>query len=218
MKRSEALLVVTILVIFSSNLFAQISNSLELSGGIVMPKSASKGVNTTIKFDYPLNENIQLYIYTGYSSWDKDKVIFTEEWSTVQEQTLFTTYTEDNHTLIPLYLGSRINLNTNGLFNPFVTLEAGYAYLSYNHYENDKIVDNNTGEVLDYYADKSTKKNLNENLIGLGAGIGISHQLTEKFGLLLSYKLNTHINSEYYDIFSGKSIYSTLNLGLDIKI
>ena len=119
MKKSLFASFVIISIIISSSIYAQDSNSIQFNGGIVMPMSSSKGFNTSIQFNYNYSQNVQFYIYSGYSSWDKYNVNFTEDWSTIQKQTLFKSYTADNHILIPVYIGSRINFHTNKFFTSF---------------------------------------------------------------------------------------------------
>lgn len=122
-------------IILSNAILAQNSSSLQLNGGIVMPMSSSKGFNALIQFNYHFGNNIQLYIYSGYSSWDKFNINFLEDWSTVQKKTLFNSYSSDEHVLIPIYVGSRINFHTNKFFVAFVIFEIGFSHLSYNNYE-----------------------------------------------------------------------------------
>ncbi len=211
-------LVIFISIIVPNPILSQDANSIQINGGIIIPMSASNGFNSSIQFNYNFKQNIQLYIYSGYSSWDKFNVNYIEDYSTTQKQTLFETYTSDNHILIPVYIGSRINLHTNKLFTSFVTFEVGYSYLSYNSYDIKKEIDPVTGEVLSYNPDISTKKEVTENLIGLGAGAGISYPITENINIILSFKLNSQLNSKYYDFFSSEGTYTAFNLGINFKI
>ena len=211
-------LIFVISIIPSNFILAQNANSIQINGGIIMPMSSSKGFNSTIQFNYKFNQNIQFYIYSGYSSWDKHNVNFMEDYSSVQKQTLFRTYISDNHSLIPVYMGSRINFNTNKLFTGFVTLEFGYSHLSYSNYSIKKEINLTTGEVLSYYPDISSKKEINENLFGLGAGVGLSHPITENINLLLAFKLNSQLNSKEYSFMSSKGTYTAINLGINFNI
>jgi opacity protein-like surface antigen len=210
--------VILISIIASNSISAQDDNSIQISGGLIMPMSASNGFTSSIQFNYNFNQNIQFYIYSGYSSWDKFYVNYIEDYSTTQKQTLFETYTSDNHILIPVYIGSRINFHTNKLFTSFVTFEVGYSYLSYNSYNIKKEIDPATGEVLSYNPDLSTKKEITENLIGLGAGAGISYPISKNINIILSYRLNSQLNSKYYDFFSSEGTYSAFNLGFNFSI
>ncbi len=123
-----------ILIIFSNIILGQSSNSIQINGGLLVPMNSSKGLSTSIQYNYSFNSNIQFYIFTGYSHWDKYNASFLEQSSSLQQQTHFSTYLADNHILIPLYIGSRINIHTSKLFTFFTTIEAGYSYLSYSSY------------------------------------------------------------------------------------
>ena len=183
-----------------------------------MPSSASNGVTANVQYNYRFSDNVLFYIYSGYSSWEKFNVIFHEDLSEVQDQANFKTYTQDEHKLIPVYIGSRINFNNNKFFTSFVTLEAGYSHLSYNSYGVEKVINPGTGEITAYTTDRSTKTEVTENLLGIGAGIGLSHQLADNINILLAFKLNSHLNSGYYDFLSSKSTYTSLRLGLNVGI
>jgi hypothetical protein len=218
MNKSFFVSLVIIVIIFSNIIYSQESNSIQINGGVIMPMSSSKGFNTSIQFNFNFSQNIQFYMYFGYSSWDKYNVNFTEDWSTIQNQTLFNTYISDNHILIPVYIGNKINLHTNKLFTSFVTFEVGYSHLSYNNYGIKKEIDQTTGEVLSYNPDLSTKKEVTENLLGLGAGVGLSHPITENINIILSFKLNSQLNSKEYSFLSSEGTYTAVNLGINFKI
>jgi len=207
-----------ILLIFSNIILAQSNNSIQINGGLLIPMSASKGISTSIQYNYSFNSNIQFYIYTGYSNWDKFDASFLEQSSSLQRQTHFSTYIADKHILIPLYIGSRINIHTNKLFTFFTTIEAGYSYLSYNAYGFIKVVDPGTGVVLAYNTDLNTKEKRNENLFGVGAGVGLSHPISSNMNVILSFKLNSQINSSYYNFFSNQGTYTAFNLGFNFNI
>lgn len=207
-----------VLIIFSNIILAQSNNSLQINAGLLIPMSASKGLSSSVQYNYSFNSNIQFYIYTGYSYWDKFNVSFAELWSPLQQQTHFSTYLSDNHILIPLYIGSRINIHTNKLFTIFTTIEAGYSYLSYNAYGFKKEVDPGTGVVLAYNTDLNTKKKTNENLFGVGAGVGLSHPINNNMNVILSFKLNSQINSSYYSFFSSQGTYTAFNLGFNFNL
>lgn len=218
MVKSFFVLLAVFTIVISNVIYSQESNSIQINGGIIMPMSSSKGFNSTIQFNYTFKQNVQFYIYSGYSSWDKFNVNFTEELSAIQKQTLFKTYVSDNHILVPVYIGSRINFHTNKLFTSFVTLDIGYSHLSYNSYNIKKEIDQTTGEVLAYNPDINTKKEINENLLGLGAGVGLSRSITENINIILSFKLNSQLNSKYYSFFSSKGTYTAIKLGFNFSI
>ena len=218
MFKSFFLSLIIISIIFSKIILAQDSNSIQVNGGIIMPMSSSKGLTTSFQFNYSFNPQIQFYIYSGYSSWDKFKVVFHQEFSEVQKKQYFNSYSADEHILIPLYLGSRINLHTNKLFTSFLNVEIGYSYLSYNSYEQWKSINPETGEVLSYHPNTLTKKVNKENLFGFGVGAGISHPMTNNLDLILSFRLNSYINSNYYGLFSTRGTYTMFLAGFNFNI
>jgi len=218
MNKSFFIALVTILSVFTNVSFAQDSNSMQISGGLFMPMNSSKGFNTSVQYNYNYSENIQFYIYSGYSSWDKFNVAFTEDWSLIQRQTLFKTYSSDEHILIPIYIGSRINIHKNKIFNSFATFEIGYSFLSYNNYEIKKEINPATGKVLAYNPDLRTKKEIKENLLGVGAGIGLYRPITENINVILAFKLNVQLNSKYYNFLNSQGIYTSINLGFNFSI
>ncbi|VAX29037.1 hypothetical protein MNBD_IGNAVI01-3040 [hydrothermal vent metagenome] len=210
-------LIFTSLILFNV-ISAQESNSIQINGGLIFPKSSSKGLTGLVQFNYPLNEQIYLYAYSGYSSWDKYYVVFREDYSEIQKKQLFKTYSADDHTLIPVYIGSTINLNTNDFFTFYVTVEAGYAYLHYNSYDNWKSVDPETGEVLGYFVDGASRKEITENLFGIGVGAGISHPMGDNLNLIFSFKLNSYLNSSYYGFLSTQGTYTMFLAGISFNI
>ena len=120
--------------------------------------------------------------------------------------------------MIPVYFWSFINLHTNKIFTAYINLEAGYSYLSYNSYENWKSVNPYTGRVIGYYVDRGTKEEITENLYGVGIGAGISHPMRENLNLEFPFKLNSYLNSSYYDFFSPKGTYMMFLVGINFKI
>jgi hypothetical protein len=206
------------LFVVSINLFAQGSNSLQLNGGMIMPMSSSNGFSGTLQFNYQLSENTFLYAYSGYSSWDKFYIVYREEYSEIQKNTFFETYGSDDHSQIPLYIGSRFDLHTNELFTSFLTVEAGYSRIKYNSYHHAKNIDPETGVVLNYYPVESSKTVITENLIGVGIGAGIYRKLTGNISVIISFKLNSYINSDYYDFLSANGTYTALLAGITYDI
>ena len=209
---------IIMLIIFSNIILAQSNNSIQINGGLLIPMSSSKGISTSIQYNYSFNSKIQFYIYSGYFNWDKYNASFLEQSSSLQRQTHFSTYIADKHILIPLYIGSRINIHTNKIFTFFTTIEAGYSYLSYNTYGYLKEVDPETGVVLAYKTDLNTKEKRSENLFGAGAGVGLSHPINSNMNVILSFKLNSQINSSYYSFLSSQGTYIAFNIGFDFNI
>ncbi|MHB8930670.1 MAG: hypothetical protein ACYC4T_03250 [Melioribacteraceae bacterium] len=197
---------------------AQETNSIQINGGIISPMHSSNGYTGLIQFNYSLTPEFSFYLYSGYSLWDQHKVVYLENYSSVQKQTIFNSYKADDHVLIPVYFGSRINLHTNKLFTSYLTAELGYSYIRYSSYQNLRSVNPATGEVLKYYVDQSTRKENREDLFGLGIGAGISHSLTENLNLVLLFKLNSYINSNYSGIFSSRGTYTMFLAGFNFSI
>ncbi|MHB8906249.1 MAG: hypothetical protein ACYC6D_09010 [Melioribacteraceae bacterium] len=71
---------------------------------------------------------------------------------------------------------------------------------------------------MKYYVDQSTRKENREDLFGLGIGAGISHSLTENLNLVLLFKLNSYINSNYSGIFSSRGTYTMFLAGFNFSI
>lgn len=217
--KMKKLSIAMIFVILSlSTIFAQGRHSIQLNGGVISPQNSSKGFASSVQSNYNLNTTIDFYASVGYSSWDKFYVGFLEEWSPIQKQTRFETHISDNHIMIPLYLGAKINFNTNKFFTSFVNLELGYSYLKYNSYNYQRSVDPETGVVLGYYPDESTKTEIQDNIIGVGVGLGISHPMSSNLNLILTAKLNSNIYSKYADIFHARETYFSFLAGFNFNI
>ena len=140
---------------------------------------------------------------------------FIENLNQPQKETRFKTYTQDNHVLIPLYLGTRIFFHSNKLFSLFASFDVGYSYLSYNSYHVVQNIDPDIGVVEAYDPDHNSKTEVNENLIGLNLGAGITRELSKSINFVLFYKINTQLNSKYYDFLSSEATYSVVNLGVN---
>jgi hypothetical protein len=205
-------------IFFSRVILAQGSSSIQLNGGIISPQNSTDGFTTAVQFNYDLNTTISFYASIGYSSWNKFYVSFLEEWSPIQRQTNFETYISDEHIMIPLYVGSKINFNTNKYFTSFVNVELGYSYLKYNSYNYWRSINPETGEVLGYYPDGSTKVEIQDNIIGIGIGLGISHPMSSNMNLILTAKLNSNIYSKYADIFHARETYVSFLAGFSVNI
>jgi hypothetical protein len=205
-----------IISFFYANIFPQDKNSIQINGGIIYPMSSSKGLSASLQYNYSLTTSISLYFNSGYASWDKHYVTYKEALSPVQQKQHFKTYSSDDHKLISINLGGRINLHTNKLFTSFVDLEAGYSFLSYNSYNHWKSVNPETGEVLGYSPNPFPAE-IKENIFGIGAGAGLSHPMTKNVNLIFIYKLNSNLTSDYSGIF-GSFIYSMFSAGFNINI
>lgn len=218
MKKSFFSVIIFTSIIFFSTISAQDPISIQINGGTILPMSSSNGYIGTIQFNYSINSKISLYIYSGYSSWDKYTEHFREDYSTIQKQTLFNAYSSDDHKLIPLYVGSKFNVHSNKLFTAYLNFELGYSFISYNSYNIVKSIGIETGVVQNYHADLSSKKRIDEGVFGLGIGAEVSHPITERLNLILSYKLNSYANSNYPGLFSARGIYSAFLAGINFTI
>ncbi|PKL82684.1 MAG: hypothetical protein CVV24_08790 [Ignavibacteriae bacterium HGW-Ignavibacteriae-3] len=218
MFKSALLAALITALLFLNKVKAQEAYSIQLNGGIISPRNSTNGFTALLQFDYPLSSDIVFYVYSGYASWGQDKIAYLEDYSLIQRQTIFNSYSSDGHSLIPVYVGSRINLKEIKLFTAFVTVEMGFALLTYDSYTNIKNINPLTGEVLSYVVDRSSKNEIDENLFGLGLGGGLNHRLTRNLDLIFSVKLNSHLNSKYYDFFSSKRTYAVFIAGLCFKI
>lgn len=207
-----------VLMTASGPVSAQDDNSLQVNGGLIIPRTSSNGFTSSLQYNYSLNDAVHFYIYSGYSFWDKFKVRYLEDYSSFQNINQFETYSADEHTLIPVYVGGSINLHTNKIFTAFASVEAGFSRLSYNRYKVDRIVDSETGEVTTYKPDLSTRQKINENLFGIGLGFGLFHPLAENINLVLTFKINSSLNSSYYKFLSNHATYSSYNLGVNFRI
>lgn len=211
---SPRVVLVIIIVLIESALFAQYPPSIQINGGIIAPGSSSEGLTTVLQYSHPINDDFFWYISVGYSSWDKYKVTFQEDYSIVQSKTLFETYTADGHKLIPVYFGGKIVLRELKELVSFFTAEIGYSHLSYNNYKNQKIINPETGRILDYSIDPDSRENINENLFGLGLGIELLHPMSKNINLQFLFKINSYLNSDYYKFYSSRAIYYNYLVGV----
>jgi len=199
-------------------IFAQDNNSIQFNSGIIYPRRSSSGFSTSVQYNYSLNSKINLYISAGYSSWDRFNVMFRENLTGFQRQEYFKTYNSDNHSLIPINIGAKVNFHSNKFFTSFINFEIGYAHLSFDSYNNIRIKNPTTGEVTSYIVDGSTKKEITENLFNAGIGTGISHSLNQNLDLILAFKLNTNFNNGEFGFLSTKGTYTVWQIGLNVKI
>lgn len=205
------------LILFSTSSLAQESPSFRINGGMIYPKGSSTGLTGLIQFNYPLSEKISLYVFTGSSIWDKQKSIYRKDFATNDNEMILHSYSADDHSLIPLYVGSSFNMHTNSFFTAFLNIELGYSYLSFNSYDYTIFKDPESGEVLEFYANQSTRKKVTQNLFGLGLGAGLSHPMSENVDLTLSFKFNNVLNANDL-LFSYEGTYTLLLTGFNFKI
>ena len=215
--RNTFMAILTILLNLGHFGNAQSISSIQFTGGVNMPMSSSKGLTGIIQYNYSYNKNIHFYIYTGYYSWDKYKEYYFIDNPTNQSQLRHETYSSDDHALIPLYIGTNIDIHSNKIFTSYISAELGYSRLSYNSYELVKSYDPNTGLFIGYHQNAVIKK-ISEGLFGVGLGAGIYHPLTTNVNLLFSFKLNSYWNSNYHGLFSTNNTYTTYTAGFNVKI
>lgn len=203
----KKLLFASLLMILTNNLFSQFINSVQLNGGLIMPTSGKSGPLVGFKVNHELNETWSFYLSSGYSYWDRNSV------TALESSFKITSYSEDAHSMIPIYVGTKMIISTIKTFQIFVNLEIGYNYLSYNTYQNISVIDEKTKKVTSFYADVSTKKGVSESFLGAGFGLGFIQKISDGFSFSVDYKRNSIVK----DLDNLRHHY-ILNLGLIFKI
>jgi hypothetical protein len=207
-----------ILSLFTFSSKAQDSLSIQINGGFASPIHSIQGLSGMLQFNYSINSKIDLYVYSGYSTWGKNSIIFIETLTPPQTEAYFRSYSSDNFRLIPIYIGGRVNLHTNKIFTSFASVELGYSLLNYTEYLAWEKVLGESGEVIDYNVNRDVKIEVNEKLFGIGIGAGVFRQLTQNLSLVLSFKLNSFVNSKYNGLFTGKGTYTMYLAGFNFSI
>jgi hypothetical protein len=210
-----AAIVFTFLI--SSAVFPQDKLSIQFNGGIIMPLGSSKGLSGAVQLNYIYSQSLQFYIYSGHSVWDQRYYDYQKEGNNERENS-GRTYWQDEHELVPVYAGCRINLHTNKLFTSYLNVEAGYSYLTYNSYTVKQTTDPDTGEETGYAPDLSTRTEHDEDLFAIGFGAGISHPMSDNIKLMISFKLNSFVNSNYNGLFSSQGTYTMFMVGVNYLI
>lgn len=180
-----------------------------------MPMNSSKGLFTTVQYNYQFNSTFQFYLSGGYVSWDQYKISLRTDFPYPQQQ-VYSSYTADDHVMIPINIGTRINLHTNSWFTSFLNFEAGYYHLSYNKFTN-YIARDPQGLIIGFYANMPGTKVV-ENLLGFGIGAGISHPINKNLAMVFAYKLNSFANMNGHAILTTRTTYSTVTAGFDYNI
>lgn len=199
-----------ILFLFSQVLFSQNSGSLQINGGFISKRMSSLGLNSSVQYNQPLEEDFELYSYFGYASWDLYNI-------TIQyEQLFYKCAVEDSHDLVSLFIGTRKYFKETSWFKPFLEAEVGYLYLTYYSYNYFRAT--NSHNQIGFFPDYSTYKNNFENLFGLGTGAGIIHPMSGGLSIVFVYKLNTYLGSKYNGLFSKRGTYSLFNVGFNYQI
>ena len=208
MKKSIIFFVI-LLVSFNSLIFSQSCNSLQLNGGLISTTNSNEGLLGTLQYNFQTGKNLEIYSYSGIMTWNKNKISY---FSVGEHSIPKETYTEDNHRMIPLYLGARYYFNNASSFRPFFVIEAGLAFLSFNSYQLQTI-NNPDGSRTMVPADKSSQ---NETLFGAGLGLGATHNLGESLQLSVELKINALKNSRFNWFSSGGTMRS-FQVGLGYK-
>ncbi len=218
MKRIVFALIFTLFSFF--NLLSQDRISLQINGGILYPQHASNGLILKAQMNYKISKSFSFYLYSGINQWDKFiiKLRGQAEYNGSNYTRIFDSYSSDNHFMIPVYLGSKFIFNTNKLFSSYLNLELGYSYLTYNSYDQLILENIETGFIKNYIPDLNSIKKIRDSLIGLGAGAGISHPLSNRIDLLFAFQLNSFINKRYEGFFSNEGTYTAFTLGINYNI
>lgn len=219
---------VSFFVLFSCLSFQLIYSqplSIQLNGGLLSPRSASNGFSGSVQFNLPLNTSTSLYLSTGYSSWDKYNMVFRFEGSSQEySKSEYPTFLEDEHLMIPVFIGIKKDVHTTELFTTFLNFEVGYSHLKFNRYYKWNEIrkwneyDNDWGAITDYVPDEASKREIKLNLYGFGFGAGLVHSINSNLNILLSFKINTNLSSDFEGIFSTKGTYTSLLAGLNFSI
>jgi hypothetical protein len=118
-------------------------------------------------------------------------------------------YSEDDHSIYSVSTGGRLLLNTIETFEIYADFEASFSHASYNKYDMYIDIDKETNRIIAFRPNFSRKEAINENLYGIGFGIGFTQQLTESYGFSLDYK--RFVQTKNLEFFTH---YFALNLGL----
>ncbi|NWF90096.1 MAG: hypothetical protein HXY50_11635 [Ignavibacteriaceae bacterium] len=210
-------LFVLIILISTDFIHAQEQFSIQLGGGIIKPMSSTSGLSTSVQLNYSMNPNFQFYLNTSYAAWERFYAYYHSYRSSLQNPKIFKVTAADDHVLIPIFIGTKWNFHSNKIFTSFLNFELGYSYLNYTGYSHNKGYDPNTDELVGFFANYPGKEE-EEHLLGIGLGAGILRPLSENFKLVLAYKLNSYLNSNYYGLFSVRGTYSSFFAGFEFSL
>lgn len=124
-------LVLLLFVTAAVLILPQSKHSFQITGGILMPLSSSRGLMTNLQYNYQYNSRFSFYLYTGYGAWDQFKIQYIAESKPGQNQILFEAAYADEHKIIPLGAGAKLNFHSTSWLTTFVSMEVNYAHLSY---------------------------------------------------------------------------------------
>lgn len=176
-------------LILASNIFSQPTDKIKITGGLIIPSSSRKGFTANLEYEHKLIANFRFYLYSGIYSWDKNQITFEDNGK------IFSGYSEDDHQLFPVYIGSRITISSIKTFTVFGNLELGYNFISYNNYQNVFIKDESNRYVVSFYTDNSKYEKIKEGIFGFGLGLGVTQTISENISFVIEVKRNVLIKS-----------------------
>jgi hypothetical protein len=196
----------------SSIIYSQGKSSFQFSGGMVYPISSSSGLSGTLQYNYNINTRFNFFVSADYSVWDKRNFNYLDKstisWSYKRG------YSETDHALSRIMAGGRYLITQPDQFKLFVDAGIGYSYLQYNIYDMQQM--NNPDGTIEVLFSPAGK--VYQNLFNFSSGIGVIHPVTEKWDILLEFKLSTYLNSQYNGLFSSQSTFSSFQFGFNCKI
>ena len=195
------------IILSSAKIFSQGENTIQINGGLMSATDSDHGILGTVQFNRSINSKFTLYAYSGILYWNNNNVKYYKGDAYKVDgafSNLGHTYSEDSHKLIPFYAGAKYFFNNFSVFRPFVNIEIGFSYLTYNSYDLNQIT-NPDGTVTLEPTNKSEK---NATYFGTGVGIGASHNIGDNLELLLEFRLNTLKNSDYGWFSPGRTLRS----------
>lgn len=188
---------------FQLQIFAQSKSAIQVSGGLMSATDSDHGILGAVQYNYKINNNFTVYSYSGIIYWNNNKVAYyIDQPGQTPQQKLVKTFSEDNHRLIPIYVGGRYFFNNSSVFRPFVSLELGLNYLSFDSYNLQKVTSPDGPTIIQ----QGPKTNENETLFGAGVGLGASHDIGDNLELQLEFRFNTLKNSNYEWFSSGRTL------------
>ena len=210
MKKSY-LIMVSVLIL-SSIIYSQGKSSFQFSGGMVYPISSSSGLSGALQYNYNINSRFNIFVSADYSVWDKRNFNYLDNSNVTGGYK--SGYSETDHTLSRIMAGGRYLITKPDQFKLFVDAGIGYSYLQYNIYDMKNI--NNPDGTIEVLFSPAGK--IHQNLFNFSSGIGFIHPITERWDILLEFKLSTYLNSQYHGLFSSQSTFSSFQFGFNYKI
>lgn len=200
--------------VFSTTLhYSQNKYTVEGSIGIISPFNSSSGLTGSIQVNRSLNENLQLFLNSGYGQWDKYNIYYMPEFYSpeFQHNGPYKTYSADDHTLFTINLGTRFFLHENKIINLFFDAQIGISLLSYNQYDLYEI-EYPTGQIV-LVPDLSSVVEVDETLFAFGFGPLFERKINSSFSLYISAKLNTMLNAGDTELISKRGTYFLVSAG-----